>query len=387
MKPVFNLVASTIALALCSTGLAGQSAEGERIATAMGTQYETVDLVRVVGGLEHPWSMAFLPDGRMLVTERPGRLNVIDDGDATEISELPWVHVQGQGGLLEVTPHPDYEENGWIYLTYTKGDDQGSGTALGRGRLDGSSLTDFEELFVMNAQSTSGRHYAGRLAFMPDGTLLLSIGDRGDLSDQAQDLTKHTGSIIRLNDDGTVPADNPYTGNLKAMPEIYSWGHRNPQGLAVHPVDGTVWQTEHGPRGGDELNIIASGNNYGWPIVSQGRDYGTEEQFGMGRQLAGIEPPVHAWSATVAPSGLAIYKGDAFPNWQGNLFAGSLAGSHVRRLLVAGHEILHEEVLLQDEIGRIRDVRVGPDGHIYIATDEPDGGIYRLEPTAEEADE
>jgi len=358
---------------------AGSAAAETVVAESLGSEYEEIRLVEVVGNLSHPWSFAFLPDDRVLVTERGGRLLLVQNGEVEAVGGVPEVHSENQGGLLDVVLHPDYDADGWIYLTYSKGDGDGTVTALARGRLDGTELVDVEDIFEANIAHEPGRHYGSRIAFLADGTLLLTIGDRG-LMDPAQDLTDHTGSIIRLNDDGSVPDDNPFVGASEALPEIYSYGHRNPQGLFVHPVTGHVWSNEHGPRAGDEINLIEAGKNYGWPVVTRGLDYGTQEQIGLGRSLPGMEDPVRDWSPAVAPSGFAVYTGDAFEMWQGDFFAGSLLRRHLIRIVMLGHEVIHEEELLRDEIGRIRDVRDGPDGHLYVLTDEDPGGLYRLEP-------
>lgn len=349
------------------------------VADELHSEYETIRVVEVVGDLSHPWSMAFLADERMLVTERAGRLLLVENGTTLEVGGVPAVHSHNQGGLLDVVLHPDYADTGWIYLTYSKGDADGTVTALARGRLDGDELVDVEDLFEANIAHAPGRHYGSRIAFKADGTLLLTIGDRG-LRHPAQDLTDHTGSIIRLHDDGSIPDDNPFTGNIAAMPEIWSYGHRNPQGLFVHPVTGQVWSNEHGPRAGDELNLIEPGKNYGWPVATKGLEYDTQEQVGIGRSLAGMEDPIRDWSPALAPSGFAVYTGDQFEHWQGDFFVGSLLRRHLVRVVMVGHEVLHEEELLRDEIGRIRDVRGGPDGFLYVLTDEDPGGVYRLEP-------
>jgi len=353
------------------------------VADELHSEYETIRVVEVVGDLSHPWAMAFLPDERLLVTERAGRLLLVENGTTLEVGGVPAVHSHNQGGLLDVVLHPDYADTGWIYLTYSKGDADGTVTALARGRLDGDELVDVEDLFEANIAHAPGRHYGSRIAFKADGTLLLTIGDRG-LRDPAQDLTDHTGSIIRLNDDGSIPDDNPFTGNIAAMPEIWSYGHRNPQGLFVHPVTGRVWSNEHGPRAGDELNLIEPGKNYGWPVATKGLEYDTQEQVGIGRSLAGMEDPIRDWSPALAPSGFAVYTGDQFEHWQGDFFVGSLLRRHLVRVVMVGHEVLHEEELLRDEIGRIRDVRDGPDGFLYVLTDEDPGGVYRLEPADRE---
>ncbi len=351
------------------------------------TQYHEIRVTRVVDGLEHPWAVAFLPDGRKLVTERPGRLNIIDNGDVTRVSELPEIHAQNQGGLLEVVLHPNYNENGWIYLTYSKPNGQGeTATALIRGRLDGTTLVDVEELFEESRYSSPGRHYGSKLAWMSDGTLLMSIGDRGADPPRAQDLGDHAGTLLRLNEDGSVPADNPFVNDPDALDEIYSYGHRNIQGLVVDPETDEIWVTEHGPRGGDLLHLVEPGNNYGWPIVTQGLDYRTQEEFphARARRMEGVTRHIYEFLPTLAPSGLAMVTSDRFPNWSGDLLAGGLRAERIRRLVVqeyeGQYEVFHDEELLLGEVGRIRDVREGPDGNIYVVTDHSDGALYRIEP-------
>ncbi len=350
------------------------------IQDSIGTQYQTVRLVEVIGGLEHPWAVAFLPDGSMLVTERPGRLVHVQDGEPTELSGVPEVVSIGQGGMMEVAVHPDYEENGWVYLTYSEGSSDATATTLARGRIDGDAFTDVEVLFQQDRHSSRGRHYGSKLVFMDDGTLLMSIGDRGADPPRAQDLGDHAGTVLRLNDDGTPAEDNPFVGVDYAHDEIYSYGHRNIQGLDIDRQTGVIWSTEHGPRGGDELNVVEPGKNYGWPVISHGRNYGTEQQWGRGRVRDGMEQPVWEFLPTLAPSGLAVVRGDQFPDWEGNLLAGGLASRQIQRVVVEGRTVVHIEALLLGEIGRIRDVRVGPDGNIYIVTDHGDGAVYRLEP-------
>jgi aldose sugar dehydrogenase len=368
------------ALALLGMPWATPAATGGNVvADALGTQYHEIRVVRVVGGLEHPWAVAFLPDGRYLVTERPGRLNIVADGRATPVAGVPAVHAFRQGGLLDVSLHPDFEENGWVYLTYSKGDSDGTATALGRGVLDGTRLSDFEELFVQDRLSGPGGHYGSRIAWLADGTLLLSVGDRAADPPRAQDPGDHAGKILRLNADGSVPADNPFAGSADAHPEIYSLGHRNIQGLVVTP-DGTIWATEHGARGGDELNLIQPGENYGWPIISLSRDYRTEEQYGEARSREGYVDPVYEFLPTLAPSGLALVSGERFPRWRGNLLAGGLRAERIRRVVLEDGVVVHDEELLLGLVGRIRDVREGPDEHIYVLSDEEDGGLYRIEP-------
>jgi aldose sugar dehydrogenase len=352
----------------------------EVVADRIGTQYEAIRVVRVVGGLEHPWSVAFLPDGRYLVTERPGRLNIVDGNGVTRVTGLPELVATRQGGLLDVSLHPDFENNRWVYLTYTKGNETATAAALGRGRLEGDRLTDFEELFEQDRRSAPGRHYGSRIAWLPDGTLLMSIGDRGAEPPRAQDPADHAGKLVRLNADGSVPADNPFIEGDDALPEIYTLGHRNIQGLVVDPGTGAIWATEHGERGGDELNLIRPGDNYGWPVITRSREYRNEALYGEGRSREGYVDPVYEFLPTHAPSGLAMITGDRFPRWQGNLMVGGLGAERIRRVVLEDGEVVHEEELLLKLVGRIRDVREGPDGNIYVLSDAAEGALYRVEP-------
>ncbi len=346
----------------------------------IGTQYERIRLVKLAGDLEHPWGVAFLPDGRYLVSERPGRLKLVEDGVMTRVSGVPEVVAVNQGGLLDVSLHPRYEENGWLYITYSAGDAGSTTVKLARARLDGDELVDLEVLFQQDRRSEPGRHYGSRLAWMHDGTLLMSIGDRGAEPPRAQDKGDHAGTVVRLNDDGSVPDDNPFADEDGVQPEIYSYGHRNIQGLLVHPDTGEIWATEHGPRGGDELNLIEAGGNYGWPDVGKGRDYRTEKMFGEARSREDMVDPVYEFLPTHAPSGLALVTADRFPRWKGNLLAGGLRSERIRRVVLEDGVVVHEEELLLGKIGRIRDVREGPDGLIYVLTDSSEGGLYRVEP-------
>jgi glucose/arabinose dehydrogenase len=349
-------------------------------------------VVTVAEGLVNPWSMAFLPDGSMLFTERPGRLRMVRDGRlvAAPIEGVPAVRARGQGGLLDVAVHPDFASNRLVYLSYSKPNADGSEgtTAVIRGRLEGGALTGVEEIFEARAWSGGGNHFGSRLAFDGQGHLFITVGDRGArpgletaASHPAQDRSNHQGTVIRLHDDGRVPADNPFVGQEGVLPEIWSYGHRNLQGLAIHPGTGDVWETEHGPQGGDELNLVLPGRNYGWPIIGFGVNYGGDT-IHVGTTQAGMEQPVHYWVPSIATSGLLVYTGAAFPQWQGNLFVGGMAGQQLARLTLDGRTVAAEETLLQG-LGRIRDVRQGPDGFIYLALDDRQGGetaIVRLEP-------
>jgi glucose/arabinose dehydrogenase len=353
-------------------------------------------VVTVVEGLENPWSIAFLPSGEMLVTERPGRLRIVRNGRLLPdpVPGVPAVFARGQGGLLEVMPHPMFASNRLLYLSYSKPNAEGSGatTAVARARLENDRLTNVEDIFV--ADSRGAGHYGSRLAFDRNGFLFITIGDRqapptGGLSEleahPAQDLSNHHGTIVRLHDDGRVPADNPFINREGARAEIWSYGHRNPQGLAIHPETGDVWANEHGPQGGDELNLIRPGANYGWPVIGFGVNYRSGSAIHVGTHRPGMEAPVHVWVPSIATSGLLVYTGDRFPYWRGNLFVGGMAGEQLARLVLDGQRVVHEETLVR-RMGRIRDVRQGPDGYIYLAIDDRGGDktpILRLEPVGE----
>ncbi len=344
-----------------------------------GTEYQPIKVVKLAE-LENPWAVAFLPDGRYLVTERGGRMVIVANGDVTQVTGVPEVVARNQGGLLDVVLNPDFDDNSWVYFTYSLGDRQATTTALARARLDGSALTDLEVLFEQDRRSQPGRHYGSRLAWMDDGTLLVSIGDRGAEPPRAQDPMDHAGTLLRLTEDGGVPDDNPFADGEEALPEIFSIGHRNIQGLIVHPETGAIWVTEHGPRGGDELNLVRAGENYGWPRAGKGRDYRTEEMYGEARSIEGMIDPVYEFLPTLAPSGLALVTSDRFPRWQGNLLAGGLRPELISRLVIEDDIVVHEETFLNGAVGRIRDVRESPDGYIYVVTDESEGGLYRIEP-------
>lgn len=362
---------------------ANNNSDGPFEPRSLSTEYQDILLTQVVDGLEFPWSIAFLPDERMLVTEKPGRLHIVDGGELVEVSGLPDIQATNQGGLLDVLPHYNFEANNYVYLTYSEpGEDGDTYTALGRGELTGNSLENFEVIFRQDRASSPGRHYGSRLAWSPDGYLFMSIGDRGANPPRAQDLDDHAGTLLRLNDDGSAADNNPFAGQDGALPEIYSYGHRNIQGLYIDQDTGDIWATEHGPRGGDELNFIEPGNNYGWPTATKGRDYGTEDVFpdAEARSLENMTDPVYEFLPTHSPSGLVKVTSEHFPNWEGNLLVGGLRGERIRRVVLDDLEVIHEEELLLKEIGRIRDVRQGPDGYYYVINDGGDAGIYRIEP-------
>ncbi len=340
----------------------------------------TIRVVPVASGLTNPWSIAFLPNGDMLVTERPGRLRIVRDGklDPEPIAGTPQVFATQQGGFLEVLPHPNFAQNGFLYLTYSKpGTEPNTATtALARGRFDGKALTDVKDIFVAENWNTGGIHFGSKLAFGPDGLLYMTIGERNDRH-RAQDTSNHGGTVVRLQDDGSVPKDNPFVGKEGFRPEIYSYGHRNPQGLAFHPQSGELWSTEHGPHGGDELNIIKPGKNYGWPVVTYGREY-SGQIISEHPSREGMEEPILLWVPSIGTSGLLFYTGDKFPFWRGQIFAGGLAGMRVDRIGFNEKGLMGRDPIYLRQ--RVRDVRQGPDGFIYLAIDGSPGGVLRFEP-------
>jgi glucose/arabinose dehydrogenase len=340
----------------------------------------SIRVVPIAKGLANPWSIAFLPNGDMLVTEKPGRLRVVRNGTLVPepVTGVPEVVAMGQGGLLEVLPHPKFAENGWIYLTYSKPGEGGNTTALARGRFDGKALTDVKDIFVADNWSKGGAHFGSKLAWGRDGMLYMTIGERNDRV-RAQNPNIHGGKILRLREDGTVPPDNPFVGKEGYKPEIFTWGHRNAQGLAVHPDTGAVWANEHGPQGGDELNLLTAGKNYGWPVVTYGREY-SGEVISQQPWKEDMEQPVMFWVPSIGISGLVVYTGDKFPTWKGQMFVGGLSGLQVQRIQFTEKGPIGRETLLLPLKQRIRDVRQGPDGNLYVAVDANPGGILRIEP-------
>ncbi|MDP2241359.1 MAG: PQQ-dependent sugar dehydrogenase [Burkholderiales bacterium] len=367
-----------LAIAIFAAAVSNAAAQNR----VVQSEKQAFRIVSLVEGLDHPWSMAFLPDGRMLVTERPGRLRVVSRDfrlDPRPIAGVPPVAAVGQGGLFDVVLHPEYAGNGWIYLAYNGPGAGGHGTELMRARLDGHRLVQAQVLFRLEPKTSAGQHFGGRIVFDRKGHVYLTLGDRGD-KDRAQRLDDHAGSVIRLHDDGRVPADNPFVKRAGAKPEKFTLGNRNMQGAALHPVTGELWTHEHGPQGGDEINVMRAGRNYGWPVITYGANYGFGTRIGEGTHKPGMEQPLYKWVPSIAPSGMAFYDGDKFPNWRGNLLVGALRDQMLVRLELDGEKVVKEERLIKNNIGRIRDVRVGPDGYVYLLSDESDGVLARLEP-------
>lgn len=339
-------------------------------------------IATLLTGLENPWSVAFLPDGRMLITERAGRLRLVSADfklDPKPIEGLPEVVSHGQGGLFDVVLHPQYAQNAWIYWAYNAPGPGGWGTALARGKLQGQRMTDVQVLFSMQPKTRSGFHFGGRIVFDQAGFVYLTLGDRGD-KDRAQKMDDHAGSVIRLHDDGRVPANNPFVKRAGALAEKWTLGHRNMQGAALHPQTGELWTHEHGPQGGDELNVMRAGLNYGWPVITYGVNYGLGTKIGEGQEKPGMVQALKVWVPSIAPSGMAFVSGSQFPQWQGSLLIGALRGQMLVRLTLDGEKVVSEERLFQGRPGRIRDVRMGPDGLVYLLTDEAQGALLRLEP-------
>jgi glucose/arabinose dehydrogenase len=318
----------------------------------------------------------------MLVTEQAGRLRLVESDfrlDPKPIEGLPLSIERGQGGLFDVVLHPNYAQNGWIYWAYNAPGPGGWGTAMARGKLKGHRMNEVQVLFSMQPKTRSSQHFGGRIVFDTAGMLYLTLGDRGD-KDRAQKLDDHSGSVIRLHDDGRVPADNPFAKRAGAFPEKWTLGNRNIQGAALHPKTGELWTHEHGPQGGDELNVMRAGLNYGWPVVTYGVNYGLGTRIGEGHSKPGMVQPLHVWVPSIAPSGMAFVSGSQFPQWQGDLLVGALRGQMLVRLVLNGEKVIREERLLQGRAGRIRDVRMGPDGLIYLLSNGADGALLRLEP-------
>lgn len=353
---------------------------GAGSAAAAGTDDGDYHAVTVAEGLEYPWGLVFLPDGSMLVSERPGRLRrVAPDGTlSAPLDGVPAVYFAGQGGLLDLALHPRFAENNLVYLSYAHGGPRENATRVARAALGESALEDLEVIFTARPAKGTPQHYAGTMAFRGDATLLVSVGDGFDYREQAQNLESLLGKTVRITDDGGIPPDNPFVGRDDAAPEVWTYGHRNAQGLVVDPVSGRVYQHEHGPRGGDELNVLRPGRNYGWPAITHGIDY-SGAYVSPFSELPDMEQPLKYWVPSIAPSGLTLYRGSAFPEWQGDLFLGALVDMEVRRIDLEDGRVVGEQALLGELGERIRNVRVGPDEHLYVVTDSEEGRILRVE--------
>lgn len=391
-----NLVAILIFLVLSWLAAQGAGIQAEaiqpQVLRQMSSEKHEFLLVRVLGGIDQPWSLAFLPDGSMLISERPGRLLLFKEGRGSYVRGLPAVSPLGQGGLLDLAIAPDFRSSGTIYFTYASGSQGRYGTSLGSARLRyGSGEPYLEDVKVLwqtavENRSSGGQHFGSRVLLLSDGSLLLTHGDRGSMA-RAQNPADPAGSTIRVLPDGSIPPDNPFINREvvnarneigRPLPEVYTFGHRNPQGLAMDP-EGRVWAHEHGPRGGDEINLILAGRNYGWPVTTHGIDY-SGAIISNRESMPGVEDPRLVWVPSIAPSGFTFYQGNAFPNWKTSAFVGALAGQHLRRVEFSGERVVAQEIMFQNELGRIRDVRTGPDGFLYILGDGPNASLYRLEP-------
>jgi glucose/arabinose dehydrogenase len=367
---IFSFVVTAVFCATACVALA-QEFRGE---------HGLLRVTTVARGLENPWALAFLPDGRMLVTERPGRMRVVarDGSVGAPLGNLPAVLAQGQGGLLDVVLDRDFASNRVIYFTFSEPGDGGAGTSVARARLGAGSLEDVKVIFRQMPKVRGGLHFGSRIVQARDGNLWVGLGERGQ-RDRSQDLSVHLGKVVRIRPEGGIPADNPFVGRPGVLPEIWSYGHRNIQGAILHPATGVLWTVEHGARGGDEINRPEGGRNYGWPVITYGRDY-SGLSIGEGSAKAGMEQPAHYWDPSIAPSGMAYYDATAIPGWKGSLLVGSLKFGLLARLQLDGGKIVREERLLQGLGDRVRDVRVGPDGLVYLLTDNTDGRILRVEP-------
>lgn len=378
MRFASAIVSATFLLAAPAAAVQTQAPQPE---TPTGAKTEVI-----ANGLDHPWGMQFLPDGRVIVTERPGAIRIIDKSGRVSkpLAGAPKVAAQGQGGMLDIALAPDFESSQKIFVSYSQPRGRGqNGTSVASLLLvsdgNGDRLEDLKVVFKQLPANGGGLHFGSRLAFAPDGKLFVTLGERYQKY-QAQDPKTHYGKVVRINADGSAPRDNPFVGDqFKAQPEVWSIGHRNPQSAAIHPESGKLWTVEHGARGGDEINIPQAGKNYGWPVITYGRDY-SGAKIGVGTEKAGMEQPVYYWDPSIAPSGMAFSWSDAYPQWKGNLFVGALRDRHLSRLILEDEQVVAEEKLLEDMRARIRDVRQGPDGAIYVLTDSSNGQLVRVTP-------
>lgn len=375
----YSLITRASAVFVAIAAIAGPAVADDKLKVVADDYTLTVETL--ADGLDHPWGLAILPDGRFLVTERSGAMRIVDDGVISPpLAGVPDVAARGQGGLLDVVLLPDFATSRSIVFSYSEAGSGGAGTAVARATLDEGSgaarLSDVTVIFQAAPKSGGGRHFGSRIAVAGDGSLFVTLGDRGE-RERAQEADDHAGSVVRIWPDGRIPGDNPFAATNDALPELWSIGHRNPQSAAIHPETGKLWTVEHGARGGDEVNIPEAGKNYGWPVISYGRHY-SGRKIGVGTSADGYEQPVHYWDPSIAPSGMAFYDGDLFPAWRGDLFVGALRGRHLARLDLDGERVIGEEQLLTELNERIRDVRSGPDGALYVLTDSDDGRLIRI---------
>lgn len=393
MSRLSQVISAALAIALAgcqgptaADAPAASAPPAQAASTAVDRQVDALSVRAVASGLQHPWGLAFLPEGGFLVTERVGTLRRVsaDGVVSAPIAGVPAVVAEGQGGLLDVALAPDFAQSRLVYLSYSEpGEDKLAGTAVARGRLEDDRLADVEVIFRQQPKLDTRHHFGSRLVFTPDGYLFITMGDRG-VRPTAQDLSSHMGTVARVRPDGSVPEDNPFVGREGAQPETWSYGHRNQQGAALNPWTGQLWTHEHGPRGGDEVNIPQAGRNYGWPIVTHGINYsGQPIPEAVGREREGLEPPHHVWEVSPGVSGMAFYDDPRHPRWQRSLFVGAMAQRQLIRLSLDGDRVVGEERLLGELQARIRDVRVGPDGALYLLTDDINGSLLRVEPAGE----
>lgn len=379
MKKLNLLSCALVTILLASCSDKNGTGEKQTLATVIESEKQNFSIDTLATGLSNPWGIAFLPDGRILVTERKGEIRIIQDGKLLDetITNVPAVHAEGQGGLLDITLHPDYASNGWIYLSYSKPGTGGAATTIVRAKLEGNALTNVQELFSAQPFVDSGVHFGSRIVFDGQGHIFFSCGERGT-KENAQNLGNHLGKIIRLNEDGSVPTDNPFVNTSGAKPEIWSYGHRNPQGLYYNTATNTLWEVEHGPKGGDELNNVVKGKNYGWPVITYGINYDGTPITDITKK-DGLEQPVWYWVPSIATCGMTQVTGDQYPGWKNNVFVGALALTHIARveLTDAGQFVKQEKIL--DKIGRVRSIDQSPDGFLYVATESP-GMVFRINP-------
>jgi glucose/arabinose dehydrogenase len=376
-----NALTLTFVIGVLMTGCNGKSDSDTKAITgpAIETEKQKFHIDTIATGLFNPWGIAFLPDGRILITERKGEIRIVKDGKLMEekIGNVPAVHANGQGGLLDIQLHPDYKSNGWIYLSYSKPMEGGSATTITRAKLEGNNLVDIQELFTAQPVASTSHHYGSRIVFDGEGHIFFSSGERGT-KENSQNLGNHLGKVIRLKEDGTLPTDNPFVNTAGAKPEIWSYGHRNPQGLYYDNATTTLWAVEHGPKGGDELNKVEKGKNYGWPVITYGIDYDGTPISDI-TEKEGMEQPVWYWVPSIATCGMTQVTGDKYPGWKNNLLVGALALTHVARVeLDENGKFVKQEKIL-DKIGRVRAVVESPDGFLYVATESP-GMLVKLVP-------